>query len=76
MSEKMCRWLVLCRDVIVVASEGEIKDWACYIGAVEGINHEHEWQQVRDHGCKLPKSVAEALANIFFPEFLKLKYRA
>lgn len=75
MVNKKVRYGILARQVIIVAVEGEIKDWACYIGAVEGNDHSEEWQQVKDYGDKLPKSVAKALAEIFFPEFLELNYR-
>ena len=40
-------------------------DWACYIGACPGNNHEKEWEEIRHHGSKLPREVAELL----FPRF-------
>ncbi len=57
--------------VIAVATEGYAEDWAAYIGAVEGKNHQQEWQEVKDTGTKLPKAIAEVL----FPEFKDLNYR-
>lgn len=68
---KKVSWKPLANDVIVVAVEGAIGDWAAYIGAVVGDNHEHEWMKVRDHGSKLRREVAEVL----FPDFKKLRWR-
>jgi len=51
--------------VIVVAIEGSIRDWAAYIGAVPGQNHEREWQLVLEDGSKLFQKFAEVL----FPDF-------
>ena len=59
--------------VIAVASEGYNNDWTAYIGAVEGKNHEDEWEGVLHNGTKLPQAIAE----ILFPEFAtKYKWRA
>jgi len=69
--EKRVRYYALDKRVIVVAIEGEIKDWAAYIGTVKGNRHSEEWYEVRRHGTKLPKAVAE----ILFPDFKKLKWR-
>lgn len=69
--EKKLRWKPLAKDVIVVAVEGAVGDWAAYIGAVKGDNHEYEWMKVRDHGAKLRKEVAEVL----FPDFKHLRWR-
>lgn len=63
--------IALDNKVLVVAVEGAVKDWAAYIGAVEGENHAREYHKVRDHGSKLPKAIAELL----FPDFKKLKWR-
>lgn len=68
---KHTRWKALDTYVIVVAVEGEIEDWAAYIGSVEGHNHDVEWLEVRDNGSKLPENVAVAL----FPDFMYLRYR-
>ena len=40
-----CRWRALDIRVIAVAKEGFVHDWAAYIGAVEGNNHEEEWKK-------------------------------
>jgi len=53
------------RDVLVVAKEGRIKDWAAYIGAVPGKNHDEEWKKVMEEGAKLD----ERIATILFPDF-------
>lgn len=65
------RWKVLDKKVIAVAREGEVEDWAAYIGAVKGDNHEKEWQHVAAYGSKLSQEVAELL----FPDFTHLRWR-
>jgi len=64
-------WKPLDKKVIAVAVEGGIGDWSAYIGAVEGKNHEEEWEEVKRNGTKLPRQVAEVL----FPEFTHLSWR-
>jgi len=59
------------RRVLAVAAEGTGHDWAAYIGAVEGTNHEAEWQAVYEQGSKLPSTIAFAI----FSEFPELTYR-
>lgn len=68
--EKRIEWYPLDSRVIVVAVEGAV-DWAAYIGAVPGENHDEEWFDVRDHGTKLRREVAKLL----FPNFRDLRYR-
>jgi hypothetical protein len=58
------------RRVIAVAKEGYAGDWAAYIGAVAGENHEQEWQEVMKHGNKLRKEVAEVLFPNFASKFV------
>jgi len=65
------RWIALDMRVIVVAVEGGVKDWAAYIGAVEGNSHEREYEGVMDYGTQLPQKVAELL----FPDFKHLDWR-
>jgi len=65
------KWKALDRKVIVVACQDASGDWAAYIGAVEGKNHEKEWREVKANGTKLPRKVAE----ILFPEFSHLVWR-
>jgi len=72
MSEvKRVTWKALDSRVIVVAVEGYAGDWAAYIGAVEGRDHEEEWKEVERNGTKLSRELAEFL----FPEFKDLQYR-
>ena len=65
------QYVVLDRKVLAVAIEGAVKDWAAYIGAVHGENHEDEWHDVKSYGSKLRKEIAELL----FPEFRDLRWR-
>jgi len=58
--------------VLVVAVKGAINDWAAYIGAVQGENHQLECKEVADNGTKLPREIAE----ILFPEFDELEWRS
>lgn len=57
--------------MLAVAVEGAVNDWTAYIGAVEGISHSREWQNVKDNGAKL----CEDVAKILFPEFNDLRWR-
>jgi len=68
---KQIQWKALASTVIVVACEGDVKDWTVYIGGVAGKNHETEWKDVLHWGAKLPQNIAE----ILFPEFKHLKWR-
>jgi len=68
----MVEWKALSCQVIAVAVEGEVGDWAAYIGAVDGRDHEKEWPEVAKYGAKLDRRIAE----ILFPQFKKLKWRA
>jgi len=70
LAKRIC-WKALDRRVIVVAVEGEVEDWAAYIGAVQGDRHSEEWQEVAEYGTKLPKNIAE----ILFPQFRNLEWR-
>lgn len=70
MSKRM-DWRALSRRVLAVAKEGGIGDWACYIDAVEGNNHEVEYEDVYRYGAKVSKEIAETL----FPNFKDLTYR-
>ena len=64
-------WKALDCRVLVVAVEGYAHDWAAYIGAVEGKNHNEEVEEVARHGSKLSRELAEFL----FPQFKDLQYR-
>ena len=61
----------LSQRVLAVAKEGYVDDWACYIDAVEGNNHEAEVEEVYRYGAKVSKEIAEVL----FPNFKDLRYR-
>lgn len=63
--EKEVRYVALGHDVLVVAVEGEIGDWAAYIGSVPGVSHEREYMEVAQTGNKLRRDVAELL----FPDY-------
>jgi len=63
--DKQIRYKALDMKVLVVAVEGAVKDWACYIGAVKGENHEREFMQVAQHGTK----ISEKMATMLFPDF-------
>lgn len=65
------------KNVLAVAvtdnwASDDVCYWAAYIGAVQGKNHNDEWQEVRDNGSKLPEDVA----SVIFPEFAaKFRWR-
>ncbi|MBE9509089.1 MAG: hypothetical protein IMY86_13715 [Chloroflexi bacterium] len=49
-----------CR-VLAVAVFDPCGDWAAYIGAVPGHEHDAEWMEVMKTGTKLPREVAVVL---------------
>ena len=53
------------RVLLVASVDTNIMEWACYIDAVKGIDHDKEWWEVARSGAKVPESVAK----IFFPTF-------
>ena len=65
------KWRALDKNVLVVAKEGAIGDWAAYIGAVPGNNHHDEYERVAALGSKLPESIA----NELFPSYKSWDYR-
>ena len=70
------RYTALATNVIAVASinhteKGDLFDWAAYIGAVLGMNHEYEYKEVAKHGAKLSPIIAVAM----FPDMDIKKYR-
>lgn len=65
------RWVALACRVLAVAVEGEVGDWAAYVDAVEGEDHDREWQAVAKSGEKMSREVAELL----FPDFKDLRWR-
>jgi len=66
---KIADWRALDSRVLVVAVR-RIDGWCAYIGAVPGESHERELQDVKDHGNKLPESIALAI----FPRFKGIEY--
>jgi len=64
-------YVALDRKVLVVAVEGEVKDWSAYCGAVTGNNHLLEAKEVARSGTKISKEIAELL----FPTFRDLEWR-
>lgn len=56
--------LFLARNVLVVANVNkklkseEVAEWSAYIGCAKW---KEEWGSIKEHGSKLPKSVADAL---------------
>jgi hypothetical protein len=75
LSGKQYRKMPLARKVMVVAVfDREVGDWAAYIDAIPGEDHDKEWGAVVDRGVKLPK----ALAAVLFPSLAEdkgLKWR-
>jgi len=71
MEERKSQYKALDKQVLVVAVEGHVGDWAAYAGAVRGLSHESEWREVASHGSKLP----EEFARLLFPAFEDLVYR-
>jgi len=61
----------LSQRVLAVAVEDAIGDWAAYVDAVPGYNHDQEAGRVAVHGTKLTVELAELL----FPEWKRLKWR-
>ena len=47
--------------VLAVATVDEMEDWAAYIGAVAGKNHDKEAPEVARSGSKLPRELAELI---------------
>jgi hypothetical protein len=61
----------LSSKVLAVASfDEQVGDWAVFIDAVAGIDHEAEFMEVAKHGDKL----SHDLARVLFPS-LDQKYR-
>jgi hypothetical protein len=67
----MKSYVALAKHVLVVAVDDESGEWAAYIDAVKGRNHETESEEVARTGTKLPKEIAE----ILFPAWKNLRWR-
>ena len=70
-SELCDTYTALSRDVLIVVRVGQVDDWAAYVGAVPGVNHGNEEEEVARHGRKLSRDEA----SFFFPQFDPKKYR-
>ena len=64
------RVIALGRRVLVVANTRQEGMWCAYCAAVTGMNHEHEFEEVRRHGDKLEEKLALAI----FPSFEGVPY--
>ena len=64
-NNQLIDYYALHHKVLAVAKEGNVKDWAAYIGPVPGHCHADEWDLVLADGSKLPYAVAKVL----FPHF-------
>jgi len=60
----------LAQHVLCVAHTRVEGMWSAYCDAVPGYNHDNEYQEVLDHGDKLPVRIAEAI----FPQFKGIPY--
>jgi predicted thioredoxin/glutaredoxin len=69
--EGTTEYRALSQRVLAVAVEGAAGDWAAYVDAVIGNNHEREAPLVAEWGGKLSRELAELL----FREWKHLKYR-
>lgn len=75
--EEKIRCVALAQKVLAVAVMNYRKDnltlfdWAVYVDAVPGINHEQEKDRVADKGCKQGMK----LASLLFPDLDKNLYR-
>jgi len=61
MSERITYRALAMRVIATAVYNDDIGDWAAYIDAVPGQNHEHEFMEVAAHGEKLPQKVAAEL---------------
>jgi hypothetical protein len=66
------KWKPLNTHVLVVAViDDEYNNFAAYIGAVPGQNHDNEYQAIARSGSKLVESIARAI----FPSLSGIEYR-
>jgi len=56
----LTRWIALDKKVIAVSTE-RVDGWAAYIGAVPGVNHSIEWNDVLLGGNKLDEATARVI---------------
>ncbi len=69
------KYIPLAMRVLAVAvintHDEKVFDWAAYIDAVPGQNHENEYLNVAENGSKTSKEIAEVL----FPDLEIERYR-
>lgn len=68
---KIVTYKALSRKVLAVVTEGAVQDYAVYIDAVEGKDHEVEAEQVARNGSKQ----SGRLAKVLFPFLKNKRYR-
>ena len=69
MIERRHEYRALDSKVLAVAVQGgHPSEWAAYIGAVPGVNHRAEYEEVYRHGTKLSEEVAKAIFSDFATE--------
>ena len=68
--ERGIRWIPLARFVMVVAKPRVEGTWKAYIGAVPGMNHPEEIEEVLRQGATVPERIARAA----FPSFDDTSY--
>lgn len=62
MAHRETHWFALDPKVLVVAIFNlAVGDWAAYVGAVPGVKHEDEWEEVARTGTKIAADLAEML---------------
>lgn len=67
---KQKKYVALDYRVIAAASTRIEGTWKAYIGAVEGINHNNEYEEVLKYGSQL----SEEIARTIFPSFSEIPY--
>lgn len=64
------RYRALSSRVLAVAvANDRVKDWAAYIDAVPGKNHDQEYMMASKTGERLPQNIAEILFPVFSESF-------
>jgi hypothetical protein len=67
---KTTRVYPLASRVLIVANTRIEGAWCCYADAVQGMDHQYEYQEVLATGSK----VSERIARAVFPEFEGIPY--
>ena len=58
-------------QIMVVACEGDVNDWAAYMAPVFGVSYDADIERVTKRGRKIDRNLAEFL----FPEWKTLSWR-